>query len=111
MAKLVIVLRIRIVSSKPLTQSTARDPTEPDVRTPRERLLSQTRERKGKCLTDALQLATTQLVSWLETDYKLTPNEAAVVAGTALRYGIAEIVDPLVHVVAKIPKEAVAKLK
>jgi hypothetical protein len=33
------------------------------------------------------------------------------VAGTALRYDIAEIVDPLVHVVARIPKEAVAKLK
>ena len=50
-------------------------------------------------------------VTWLETGYKLTPNEAAVVAGTALRYDIAEIVDPLVHVVGKIPKEAVVKLK
>jgi len=65
----------------------------------------------GNSLTDALQLATTQLVTWLETEYKLTPNEAAVVLGTAMRYDIAEIVDPLVHVVAKIAKDAVAKLK
>jgi acetamidase/formamidase len=65
----------------------------------------------GNSLSDALQLATTQLVNWLETEYKLTPNEAAVVLGTAMRYDIAEIVDPLVHVVAKISKDAVAKLK
>jgi amidase len=65
----------------------------------------------GNSLTDALQLATTQLVNWLERDYKLDPNEAAVVLGTAMRYDIAEVVDPLVHVVAKIRKDAVALLK
>jgi len=65
----------------------------------------------GNSLADALQLATTQLVTWLETDYKLTPNEAAVVLGTAMQYDIAEVVDPLVHVVAKIRKDTVAKLK
>jgi hypothetical protein len=37
--------------------------------------------------------------------------EAAVVLGTAMRYDVAEIVDPLVHVVAKSPKDVVAKLK
>jgi amidase len=65
----------------------------------------------GNALTDALQLATTQLVNWLQTEYKLSPNEAAVVLGTAMRYDIAEVVDPLVHVVAKIRKDAVAQLK
>jgi acetamidase/formamidase len=65
----------------------------------------------GNSLADALQLATTQLVNWLQTDYKLAPNEAAVVLGTAMRYDIAEVVDPLVHVVAKIRKDAVAQLK
>jgi amidase len=65
----------------------------------------------GNSLPDALQLATTQLVNWLERDYKLDPNEAAVVLGTAMRYDIAEVVDPLVHVVAKIRKDAVALLK
>ena len=65
----------------------------------------------GNSLGDALQLATTQLVTWLQTDYDLTPNEAAVVLGTAMQYDIAEVVDPLVHVVAKIRKEAVEHLK
>jgi amidase len=65
----------------------------------------------GNSLTDALALATTQLVNWLERDYKLDPNEAAVVLGTAMRYDIAEVVDPLIHVVAKIRKDAVALLK
>ena len=65
----------------------------------------------GNSLTEALQLATTQLANWLQRDYKLEPNEAAVVLGTAMRYDIAEVVDPLVHVVAKIRKDAVAQLK
>jgi hypothetical protein len=58
-----------------------------------------------------LQSATTQLVNWLERDYQLDPNEAAVVLGTAMRYDIAEVVDPLVHIVAKIRKDVVALLK
>lgn len=65
----------------------------------------------GNSLTDALQLATTQLVTWLQTEYKLQPNEAAVVLGTAMRYDIAEVVDPLVHIVAKIRKDVVTQLK
>jgi hypothetical protein len=58
-----------------------------------------------------LQDATTELANWLQRDYKLTPNEAAIVLGTAMQYNIAEIVDPLVHVVAKIRKDALADLK
>ncbi len=65
----------------------------------------------GNSLPDALQIATTQLVNWLQRDYKLEPNEAAVVLGTAMEYNIAEVVDPLVHVVAKIRKEALAGLR
>ena len=65
----------------------------------------------GNSLPDAVQLATTQLVNWLQRDYKLEPNEAAVVLGTAVQYNIAELVDPLVHVVAKIRKDALAGLK
>jgi amidase len=62
----------------------------------------------GNSLEDALRGATTQLVNWLQRDYKLEPNEAAVVLGTAMRYDIAEVVDPLVHIVAKIRKDALA---
>ncbi len=62
-------------------------------------------------LPDALQMATTQLTNWLQRDYKLSPNEAHVVLGAAMRYDIAEVVDPQVHVVAKIAKSALEGLK
>jgi len=62
-------------------------------------------------LPEALQQATTELVRWLERDYKLSANEAAIVAGTSIRYEIAEVVDPLVHIVAKVNKEVLATLK
>ena len=61
-------------------------------------------------LPEALQQATTELVRWLERDYKLSANEAAIVVGTSIRYDIAEVVDPLVHIVAKISKEVLATL-
>jgi|SRR5579862_2571420 len=60
---------------------------------------------------EAMQQATAQLASWLEKDYKLTANESAVLLGTALRYDIAEVVDPMYHVVAKVSKSALAALK
>jgi acetamidase/formamidase len=65
----------------------------------------------GNSLDDALRAATTRLTNWLQKDYKLEPNEAAIVLGTAMRYDIAEVVDPLVHIVAKIPKSALATIK
>ena len=61
-------------------------------------------------LPDALQQATTNLSQWLAADYKLTPNEIALVLGTAIQYDVAEVVDPLVHVVARIEKKALATL-
>ena len=62
-------------------------------------------------LPEALQSGTTELANWLQRDYKLAPNEAAIVLGTAIQYNIAEVVDPLVHVVARVRKEALAGLK
>jgi amidase len=62
-------------------------------------------------LPEAVQSATTELANWLQRDYKLEPNEAAIVLGTAMQYNIAELVDPLVHVVAKVRKEALANPK
>ena len=62
-------------------------------------------------LQEALQSATTELANWLQRDYHLSPNEAAIVLGTAMQYNVAEVVDPLVHVVAKIPKKALSSLK
>jgi acetamidase/formamidase len=62
-------------------------------------------------LQDALQQATTELARWLERDYKLTPNESNVVLGTSIRYEIAEVVDPQVHIVAKVSKAVLETLK
>jgi acetamidase/formamidase len=62
-------------------------------------------------LPEAVQNATTELAEWLQRDYQLSPNEAAIVLGTAMQYNIAELVDPLVHVVAKVRREALSGLK
>ena len=61
-------------------------------------------------LPDALRQATTQLARWIERDYGLNPNESGIVLGTAIRYDIAEVVDPQVNIVAKISKTALAGL-
>jgi len=62
-------------------------------------------------LDDALRYATTNLVRWLEKKYGLNANEVSSVLGTSMVYEIAEIVDPQLHVVAKISKAALAGLK
>jgi acetamidase/formamidase len=62
-------------------------------------------------LPEALQSATTELARWLERDYHLEPNEAAIVLGTSIQYNVAEVVDPLVHIVAKVRKDALIGLK
>jgi amidase len=62
-------------------------------------------------LAEALQTATTELARWLERDYKLSANESNVVLGTSIRYEIAEVVDPLVHIVAKVNKAVLEPLK
>ena len=62
-------------------------------------------------LTEALQQATTELARWLERDYKLSPNESNIILGTSIRYEVAEVVDPQMHLVAKISKSVLATLK
>jgi len=62
-------------------------------------------------LQDAFQMATTELARWLEREYKLSPNESNIVLGTSIRYDIAEVVDPQVHIVAKVSKAVLAPLK
>ena len=59
-------------------------------------------------LDDAFRQATTNLTRWLETTYKLNAAEVSSVLGTAMVYDIAEVVDPQVHVVAKVPKSVLA---
>ncbi len=62
-------------------------------------------------LQEALQQATTELARWLEGDYKLSANESAIVLGTSVRYDIAEVVDPQVHIVAKVSKAVLSMLE
>jgi acetamidase/formamidase len=62
-------------------------------------------------LIDALQAATAQLAEWLAADYQLNDSEIAIVLGTVLKYDVAEMVDPQINVVAKLPKTALARLR
>ena len=62
-------------------------------------------------LAEAVQSATTGLADWLQREQKLEPNEVAVVLGTAIQYNIAELVDPMPHVVARIRKDTLTGLK
>jgi amidase len=61
-------------------------------------------------LTEALQIATTGMARWLEQRHKLNASDVASVLGTAMRYDIAEVVDPLVNVVARVSKKALARI-
>ena len=65
----------------------------------------------GNSLEDALQAATTNMARWLERDYKLNSAEVAMVLGTSMHYDIAEIVDPRVNLVAKVPKSVLSQLR
>jgi len=65
----------------------------------------------GGSLEEALQAATSGMKRWLRETYELTPSEIAMVLGTSLRYDITEIVDPQVHVVARLPKDTLARIR
>jgi amidase len=62
-------------------------------------------------LTEALQVATTQMAGWLADQYKLNSAEVASVLGTAMQYDIAEVVDPNMNVVARVSKKALAQIR
>jgi amidase len=62
-------------------------------------------------LDDAFRGATTNLVRWLEKTYKLNPAEVSSLVSTSVIYDIAEVVDPQVHVVAKMPKSILQAFK
>jgi acetamidase/formamidase len=62
-------------------------------------------------LTEGLQIATTELARWLQERHKLNASEVASVLGTAMRYDIAEVVDPLVNVVARVSKRALEPIQ
>jgi amidase len=61
-------------------------------------------------LDDAFREATSELASWLQTDYKLSAAEVASVLGTSIEYKISEVADRNVGVVARIRKSSLAPL-
>ncbi len=61
-------------------------------------------------LPDALQMATSGLMRWLNVNHGLTPSESAMVLGFAVRYDVADLVGTQVSIVAKLPKSVLAKL-
>jgi amidase len=61
-------------------------------------------------LDDAFKEATSDMASWLEEDYKLTPSEIAQVLGTAAEYHVSEVADRNAGMVLKISKVRLATL-
>ena len=64
----------------------------------------------GGSLDEALQIATAGLSNWLKSYYQLNSAEVATVLASSIHYDIATVVDPRVHVVAKIKKEALSQI-
>jgi acetamidase/formamidase len=62
-------------------------------------------------LEDAVRLAFLELIKWLETDYGFERYDAYMFLSLAARARIAQIVDPLFTVVAKLPKKMLPKSK
>jgi acetamidase/formamidase len=61
-------------------------------------------------LTSAMQRATADLSTWLETDFKLDPSEVAAVLGTAMEYQITDLVGMQKGVAARLRKSVLEKL-
>jgi len=64
----------------------------------------------GGSLNEALQNATGGLLNWLKSYYRLNSSEIATVLASSIRYDIAEVVDPHVHVVAKLRKDVLSQI-
>jgi acetamidase/formamidase len=62
-------------------------------------------------LDQALQMATSGMMRWLDREYSLNPSESAMVMGFALRYDVADLVGTQVSIAAKLPKAALSNLR
>jgi amidase len=59
-------------------------------------------------VSESIQASTAQLADWLKRDYGMSDSEVALFLGAVLKYDIAELVDPHINVVAKVPKASLA---
>jgi len=62
-------------------------------------------------LEDAVRLAFMELIKWLETDYGFERYDAYMFLSLAAKARVAQIVDPLFTVVAKLPRKVLPKSK
>jgi amidase len=62
-------------------------------------------------LDRAFSQATSELATWLQSDYKLSSSDVAAILGTSIQYNISEVADRNVGVVAKISKKLLAATK
>jgi amidase len=61
-------------------------------------------------LDEAMRSATTDMARWLERDFAITANDAAILLGFAAKYDIPDLVPPYVGVSLRVPKSALATL-
>ncbi len=62
-------------------------------------------------LDQALRYATSDMARWLESAYRLSSSDAALVMGFSMAYDIPDIVPPWVGVSARLPKSVLTTLK
>jgi len=60
---------------------------------------------------ESIQVATSQLATWIKKKYQLTDSEVAILFASELKYDITELVDSQYNVVAKVPKRVLASMK
>ncbi len=60
---------------------------------------------------DSIQIATSQLATWIKKKYSLNDSEVAILLAATLKYDVTELVDSQYDVVAKVPKSVLAGMK
>ncbi len=60
---------------------------------------------------DSIQVATSQLATWIKKKYQLSDSEVAILFASTLKYDITELVDSKFNVVAKVPKSVLTTMK
>jgi acetamidase/formamidase len=60
---------------------------------------------------ESIQVATSQLATWIKKQYGLNDSEVAILFASTLKYDITELVDSRYNVAAKVPKNILASMK
>jgi len=60
---------------------------------------------------ESIQVATSQLATWIKKQYSLNDSEVAILFASTLKYDITELVDAKYNVAAKVPKSILSTMK